>query len=71
MEVDGPFHFLCSPNFVLLKEYNGRSMFKRRILERLGWKVINIDYREADSHRCSAKWLGGVLELNGVDLSIA
>ena len=30
-DVDGLLHFLYSPNFALLKEYNGRSMFKRRI----------------------------------------
>ena len=64
IEVDGPSHFLCNPNFTLLSEYNGRSLFKRRVLEPLGWKVINIDYREADLHGCSPKWLAGLLELN-------
>ena len=71
VEVDGPSHFLYSPNFVLLKEYNGPSVFKHRILERLGWKVINIDYREANSHQCSPEWLSRLLELNGVDFNAA
>ena len=48
-----------------LQENNGPSMFKRRILERLGWKVINIDYREAASHHCSPEWLGRLLEVHG------
>ena len=69
VEVDGPSHFLYSPNFVLLKEYNGPSVFKHRILERLGWKVINIDYREANSHQCSPEWLSRLLELNGVNFN--
>ena len=64
IEVDGPSHFLCSPKFTLLNEYNGPSLFKRGVLERLGWKVINIDYREANLHGCSPKWLAGLLELN-------
>ena len=66
VEVDGPSHFLCSPHFTLLHEYNGPSLFKRRVLERIGWTVINIDYREAHSHRCSPKWLSHLLEWHDV-----
>ena len=63
IEVDGPSHFLCNPNFAPMSEYNGPSLFKRRVLERLGWKVINIDYHEADLNGCSPTWLAGLLEV--------
>jgi very-short-patch-repair endonuclease len=41
VELDGPTHFLSSGR------ENGRTIAKRRLLERLGWKVVNISYKHA------------------------
>jgi hypothetical protein len=39
VEYDGSFHFLSSGR------ENGKTVAKRRLLERVGWKVVNIPYR--------------------------
>jgi hypothetical protein len=39
IECDGPLHYLSSGR------ENGRTVAKRRLLERLGWKVVNIPYQ--------------------------
>jgi hypothetical protein len=40
IECDGPSHYLSSGR------ENGRTLDKRRLLERLGWKVVNIPYQD-------------------------
>jgi very-short-patch-repair endonuclease len=41
VECDGPFHYLSSGR------ESGRTLAKRRMLERLGWKVVNIPYEDS------------------------
>ena len=40
IEFDGRFHYLSDGR------ENGRTVAKRRLLERLGWKVVNIPYQD-------------------------
>jgi hypothetical protein len=40
IECDGPSHYLSSGR------ENGKTVAKRRLLERLGWKVVNIPYQD-------------------------
>jgi hypothetical protein len=42
VEYDGPARYLSSGR------ENGRTVAKRRLLERLGWKVVNISYQHSD-----------------------
>jgi hypothetical protein len=45
VEFDGPFHFLRAVGSgKVLELENGATKAKRRFLERLGWKVVNIRY---------------------------
>jgi len=47
IELDGPTHYLkAARTGELTMTENGPTKAKRRFLEQLGWKVINIDYRE-------------------------
>ena len=55
IEVDGPFHYnICIDNKQVLVdclitnrlqyEPNGRTVFKRRLLQQMGWNVIIVPY---------------------------
>lgn len=44
------------------KDYNGPPLFKQRLLAHLGWKVISIDYQDADKNRYSHTWLDKVVQ---------
>jgi hypothetical protein len=45
IEFDGPYHFLREVGSgKVLEVENGATKAKRRFLERLGWKVVNIRY---------------------------
>ena len=47
IEFDGPTHFLRSVETgEVMNIENGQTKAKRRFLERLGWKVINIHYHD-------------------------
>ena len=59
VECDGPSHFLSNT-----RRENGRTVAKRRLLEALGWKVVNIPYFDKmlmESKSFVEKW-----EKNGV-----
>jgi len=66
IEYDGPSHFLRSPaTGEVTSIKNGPTKAKRRFLEKLGWKVINIDYKdwmEAKRNSESKEWLRSQLE---------
>ena len=50
IECDGPSHYLteltkgAKPNY---GRENGPTTAKRRLMERMGWKIVNIDYKDA------------------------
>jgi len=49
IELDGPSHFLTSLKEVISSKHskeNGPTIAKRRLLNRLGWKIININYMD-------------------------
>ena len=72
IEFDGPSHFLKAVGSgKLTATENGATKAKRRYLEQLGWKVINIDYRDSDqAQRASIgkQWLRELLNASGVSL---
>ena len=73
IEYDGPSHFLKAVGSGKLTcTESGATKAKRRYLEQLGWKVINIDYRDSDqAQRASIgkQWLWELLNASGVPLS--
>ena len=73
IEFDGPSHYLKSvESGKLTSTENGATKAKRRYLEQLGWKVINIDYRDYNQaqHASTEKqWLRELLNASGVPLS--
>ena len=72
IEFDGPSHYLKSvESGKLTSTENGATKAKRRYLEQLGWKVINIDYRDyiqAKSVSNEKQWLWKLLNASGVSL---
>ena len=50
VEVDGPTHYCRSSDGRTRREL-GPTVFKRRMLEGLGWKVVNVPYWEWDGLR--------------------
>ena len=70
IEFDGSFHYLkeLKTGEFSLKE-NGATKAKRRWLERLGWTVINLDYRayiKAKRRSVERQWLEYKLKEAGV-----
>ena len=51
IEFDGPTHFVKVLGEGLVEVENGPTQAKRRFLERLGWKVVNIPYFEYAKYR--------------------
>ncbi|CAE7650223.1 RAP, partial [Symbiodinium pilosum] len=47
IEVDGPVHFACDVESEVLSLL-GPSQLKRRLLSRLGWQVLSVDWRDWD-----------------------
>ena len=66
VEYDGPWHYLKAlGSGVRTSTENGATKAKRRLLEQLGWEVINIDYREYGRVRRTPKeneWLQNILK---------
>jgi hypothetical protein len=69
IEFDGPSHFLVEAGSgKVSKVENGATKAKRRFLERLGWKVVNIhylDWMDAKSKDEKKELLRTMLNLNG------
>jgi hypothetical protein len=68
IEFDGPSHFLREVGSgKVLELENGATKAKRRFLERLGWKVINVpyfDWRKAKGMEEKKELLCGMLNIN-------
>jgi hypothetical protein len=68
IEFDGPRHFLKGTDFVELSSTeNGTTKAKRRLLQRLGWTVINLDWKEYKKCNSNTKWLKFKLGEAGVE----
>ena len=57
VEFDGPSHFVKDGHFRETKIRNGATKTKRRVLESLGWKVVNLDWKDAVQNKRSMEWL--------------
>jgi len=68
IEYDGPSHFLKGVDFVELSMENGPTKAKRRMLQKLGWTVINLDWKDNKKHETNSEWLKLKLVESGVDL---
>jgi very-short-patch-repair endonuclease len=73
IEYDGEFHFLKAlGSGKLTSQRNGSTKAKRRLLEKLGWTVINLDFRDHIEARRKSKekmWLRAELKQAGAVLS--
>ncbi|KAI2495864.1 RAP domain [Fragilaria crotonensis] len=69
IECDGPSHYLsvAGDNEGNRLE-NGPTKAKRRLLQQLGWNVINLNWAEARQHQVSQEWLRSKLSDAGVVL---
>jgi RAP domain len=61
VECDGPEHYLHVLGNSTTRVETGPTKAKRRILQSLGWKVINLDWNEAIENQVSEQWLRGKL----------
>ena len=68
IEYDGPFHYLTVLDGSGRSVENGSTKAKRRLLQRLGWKVVNLNWEEAARNHSSKQWLRGKLVDAGVEL---
>jgi very-short-patch-repair endonuclease len=66
IEFDGPSHFLREVGSgKVLEVENGATRAKRRFLERLGWKVVNIryfDWAKAKSKKAKRAFVSEMLK---------
>ena len=69
IEFDGPSHFLNAiGSGKLTTQRNGTTQAKRRLLERLGWTVISLNFREFDRARREFDYLRSEFCREGVEL---
>jgi len=82
VECDGPRHYLMAATvddndneyggrLTLTAKETGSTTSKRRVLQQLGWTVINLDYRDfmrAQNDNNVHDWLRGAMEAAGVEL---
>ena len=69
IECDGPTHFLSSVHDAEKKQENGPTKAKRRLLQQLGWNVINLSLVEARQHQMLDEWVRDKLLEAGVNCS--
>ena len=69
VECDGPEHFLQVLGNETLRVENGPTKAKCRILQILGWTVINLDRNEVINNQVNEQWLRDKLLDANVDLS--
>ncbi|KAI2493158.1 RAP domain [Fragilaria crotonensis] len=67
VECDGPSHYLSIIGDGTRRE-KGPTKAKRRLLQHLGWNVINLNWAESQEHKMSKEWLVGKLSEGGVEL---
>jgi RAP domain len=67
IECDGPSHFV-STLYGGTERENGPTKAKRRLLQKLGWNVINLNWKEAKQHKMSEKWVRDKLLEAGVEM---
>ena len=57
IECDGPSHYLSTVDGAEKNRENGPTKAKRRLLQELGWNVINLSWMESRQHRVSKEWI--------------
>ena len=68
VECNVPKHFLHVLGNSTMRVENGPTKAKRRILQSLGWKVINLDWNEAIENQVNEQWLRDKLFDANVDM---
>ena len=68
IEYDGPCHFVSIPGDSENLVENGPTKAKRRLLQQLGWAVINLNWAEAFRHQMSNEWVRAKVTEAGIDL---
>jgi hypothetical protein len=68
IEYDGPRHYVSMPGDSENLIESGPTKSKRRLLQQLGWMVINLNWAEASQHQMSHEWVRTKLTEAGVDL---
>jgi hypothetical protein len=68
IECDGPSHYLSVIGDPLRRVENGPTKAKRRLLQQLGWQVINLNWEESAQNHLSHEWLKGKLSEAGVEV---
>ena len=67
IECDGPSHYLSTVHGAEKNRENGPTKAKRRLLQELGWNVINLSWMEAHQHKTSEEWVRSKLSKAGVE----
>ena len=67
IECDGASHYLSTVNGAEKNLENGPTKAKRRLLQQLGWNVINLSWMEARQHQTSEEWIRAKLADAGVE----
>ena len=68
VECNVPKHFLHVLGNSTMRVENGPTKAKRRLLQCLGWKVINLDWNDAIENQVSEQWLMSKVLDASVDL---
>ena len=68
IECDGPSHYVSRLGNAKKLVENGSTKAKRRMLQQLGWNVINLNWEEARDHQAREKWVRKKLAEAGVEL---
>jgi len=69
VEYDGKYHFLTELEEgarANMGRQNGKTIAKRRLMEQMGWKVVNIDYKDnlrLNASKEAVENAGGVREM--------
>ncbi|KAI2514298.1 endonuclease [Fragilaria crotonensis] len=68
IEYDGPNHYVSIPGDSEKRVENGPTKAKRRLLQQLGWVVINLNWMEAYRNQMSSEWVRAKLTEAGIAL---
>ena len=68
IECDGPSHYISSVHDAKKNRENGPTKAKRRMLQHLGWQVINLNWMDAHAHNESEAWVREKMSEAGVEL---
>ena len=67
IECDGPSHYLSTIDGAEKNRENGPTKAKRRLLQEIGWNVINLSWMEACENQASEEWVRSKLSEAGFE----